>query len=228
MVVANFPHNPTSWMPSPAEHSELVSECRKRNALLFSDEMYWGTAVAPGGPETESSCVRYERAITLSGLSKSYGLPGLRVGWLATQDAEAMAKLRQMKDYLTICGSAPSEALAIIALRHGEALLQRALATTRRNRELLRAFCEEFPGLFEWAPEPREGLTRFVVLRGWAAQMGSQGFADWCVREASCVLLPSACFEFPDPPAVRFGIGRTNFPQALDRLRSRLRDVPDQ
>merc|ERR1712157_165350 len=168
-----------------------------------------------GCPGTTSSCVRYEQAITLSGLSKPYGLPGLRVGWLATQDVQVMAKLKQMKDYVTICGSAPSEALAIIALRHGEALLQRALATTHRNRELLRAFCEEFAGLFEWAPEPHEGLTKFVVLRGWAAKMGSQGFADWCVQHASCVLLPSDCFEFPDPPAVRFGIGRTNFAQAL-------------
>jgi len=178
-----------------------------------------------GGPEPVSSCVRYERAITLSGLSKPYGLPGLRVGWLATQDAEALAKLRQMKDYVTICGSAPSEVLAIIALRHREALLQRAQATTICNRELLRAFCAEFSGLFEWADEPCEGLTRFVVLRGWAAKMGSQGFADWCVQEASCVLVPSDCFEFPDPPAVRFGIGRTNFEEALERLRSRLRLV---
>merc|ERR1719420_62928 len=91
--------------------------CRLHNLLLFSDEMYWDSCV---GKDTgqESSCVRYERAISLCGLSKPYGLPGLRVGWLATRDKDATSKFRHMKDYVTICGSAPSEALGIIALRH--------------------------------------------------------------------------------------------------------------
>merc|ERR1719414_2154861 len=113
--------------------------------------MYWGMALEQG-ESLVSSCVRYEHAVTLSGLSKPYGLPGLRVGWLATQDAHVMGKLRQAKDYVTICGSAPSEILAIIALRHGEALLARSWETARLNREHLRAFCLEFSGLFEWAP----------------------------------------------------------------------------
>lgn len=225
MVVTNFPHNPTSWMPTPAEHAELISICRQRQLLLFSDEMYWGMALEHGEPE--SSCSRYEHAITLSGLSKPYGLPGLRVGWIATRDTDVMAKLRQMKDYVTICGSAPSEVLAIIALRHGRALLERAWETTRKNRELFKAFCAQFPELFEYAPEPSAGLTLFVVLRGWAAQMGAQAFADWCVEAASCVLVPSDCFEAPEPPAVRIGLGRANFPEALERLRSCLLKTKD-
>lgn len=221
MVVANFPHNPTSWMPSEAEHAELVEECRKRGLYLFSDEMYWGMALEPGqGPLPRSSCVRYERAITLSGLSKPHGMPGLRIGWLATQDATAMAKFKQMKDYTTICGSAPSEVLAIIALRHSEHLLQQAWQVSRGNMRLLEDFCREFPALFEWRSEPSTGLMRFIVLRGWAAEMGAQAFADWCVEKASCVLVPSDCFDMPVPPAVRFGLGRKNFPEALARLRS--------
>lgn len=221
MVVTNCPHNPTSWMPSEAEHEELVEACRGRGVYLFSDEMYWGMALEPGrGPRPRSSCLRYERAITLSGLSKPHGLPGLRVGWLATRDAAAMARLRQMKDYTTICGSAPSEVLAIIALRHSEALLQQAWQVAGRNARLLEDFCREFSGLFEWSPEPSAGLMRFIVLRGWAAEMGAQAFADWCVEKASCVLVPSDCFDMPVPPAVRFGLGRKNFPEALARLRS--------
>jgi len=222
MVVTNFPHNPTSWMPSNAEHVELVEICRERGAVLFSDEMYWGMALE-SGERPVSSCVRYERAVTLSGLSKPHGLPGLRVGWLATQDVQAMSRLQQCKDYVTICGSAPSEALAIIALRHGEALLARAWETTRANRPHLRAFCEEFSGLFEWTPEPSRGLVALVVLRGWAASMGAQSFADWSATTASCVLVPSDCFEAPSPPAVRFGLGRRNFPEALARLGQHLR-----
>lgn len=221
MVVTNFPHNPTSWMPTAVEHAELVSICRQREILLFSDEMYWGVAAEGSGP-TESSCVRYEGAVTLGGLSKPYGLPGLRTGWLATQSKEVMAKLRHMKDYVTICGSAPSETLAIIALRHREALLARSRDVSQRNRAHFKAFCEEFHQLFEWAPEPSVGLTAFVVLRGWAAKMGAKGFADWCVEKASCVLVPSDCFDLFDPPAVRVGLGRKNFPEALAQLRKHL------
>mmetsp|Transcript_70098 Transcript_70098/g.217749 ORF Transcript_70098/g.217749 Transcript_70098/m.217749 type:complete len:415 (-) Transcript_70098:66-1310(-) len=228
MLVVNVPHNPTSWMPTPAEHAELVSICEERGLLLFSDEMYWGLAPTEDGPPV-SGCRRYNRAITLSGLSKPYGMPGLRVGWLATQDAEVMAKLRHLKDYTTICGSAPSEILAIIALRHGEALLARARETTARNREHLAAFCAEFSDLFEWAPKGPQGVCIFVMLRGWAARMGSAAFAEWCVSAASCVLVPSESFEEPTP-AVRVGVGRKNFPEALARLRTHLlaaRDGPE-
>eukprot|EP00927_Polykrikos_kofoidii_P071474 TRINITY_DN67735_c0_g1_i1.p1 TRINITY_DN67735_c0_g1~~TRINITY_DN67735_c0_g1_i1.p1 ORF type:complete len:446 (+),score=55.77 TRINITY_DN67735_c0_g1_i1:27-1340(+) len=227
MVVANFPHNPTSWMPTAAEHDEVVTICQKAGTWLFSDEMYWGciNGAQASVPETAplSSCVRYDRAISLSGLSKPYGLPGLRVGWLVTQNVGAMEAFKQAKDYLTICGSGPSETMAIIALRHGEALLTRAREVARRNRELLKTFCQDFADLFEWAPEPALGLVTLVVLRGWAAKMGGQAFADWCVQSASCVLVPSDAFEMPETPAVRFGLGRLNFAEALDVLRASLR-----
>jgi len=221
MLITNFPHNPTSWMPTADEHAALVSVCREHSLLWFSDEMYWGLADERCGP-TESSCTRYEHALTLSGLSKPYGLPGLRVGWVATQDKAVMAKLCHMKDYVTICGSAPSETLAIIGMRHREALLARARETSQRNREHMKAFCEEFSDIFEWAPEPSVGLTAFVTLRGWAAEKGAQGFADWCVEKASCVFVPSDCFDMAKPPAVRFGLGRLNFPEALAQLRKSL------
>merc|ERR1719343_895636 len=202
--------------------------CRSRDGLLlFSDEMYWGVAAESSSP-LRSSCCRYERAITLSGLSKPYGLPGLRVGWLATQDKQVMAQLRHMKDYVTICGSAPSEALAMIALRHREGLLSRARDISQKNREHFKRFCDEFPEIFEWVPEPSVGLTTFVALRGWAANMGARGFADWCVEQASCMLVPSDCFDHPEPPAVRFGLGRKNFPEALARLREHLLNAKER
>jgi len=221
MVIVNIPHNPTSWMPKPDEHHELVSICQDNGFLLFSDEIYWGMARMES-KEHVSSCTRYNKAITLGGLSKAYGLPGLRVGWLATSDAQILAKLQQAKDYTTICGSGPSEILAIIALRHGDAMLARAWNLARAHRQHLESFCGEFSDLFEWAPDSATGLMTFVVLRGWAANMGAQRFADWCVQVSSCVMVPSDCFDMPDPPAVRFGLGRRNFPEALAALKSKL------
>merc|ERR1711971_332400 len=160
MVISNFPHNPTSWMPTLDEHVELIRLCESAGALLFSDEMYWGSILGQANRPI-SSCVRYRRAITLSGLSKPYGMPGLRLGWLATQDAEVNSKIAQMKDYVTICGSAPSEILGIIALRHGDAILARSHELQSRSRDLLKSFCAEFSEILEWAPEPSIGITAF-------------------------------------------------------------------
>jgi len=216
MLVANFPHNPTSWMPSLEEHSRVVELCRQREMYLFSDEMYWGMALQKE-PLPKSSALRYEKSIVLGGLSKPYGLPGLRIGWLVTRDNSAMAKFAQMKDYVTICGSAPSEILALIGLRHGQKLIERAWRVTNENRQHLKEFCEEFSDVLEYKPEPSKGLTMFVVLKGWAAEMGSEGFADWCVEAGSCVLVPSSCFEI-STPAVRVGLGRLNFKEGLARL----------
>ena len=121
MLIINFPHNPTGYLPSRADFERIVELAQRRNLILFSDEIYRFTE----HDETlrlPSACELYERAIVLGGLSKCFGLPGLRVGWLITQDAGLSHELQEMKSYTTICGSAPSEILALIALDNWRAL----------------------------------------------------------------------------------------------------------
>ena len=127
MLVVNFPHNPTGAVLSPKEWEELISFCRARKIVLFSDEMYQylkddGVDRKDNGSLSSthtSACVLYDGATTLCGLSKSFSLPGLRIGWLATRNLALMEKLKSLKDYLSICSSAPSEVLALIAVRCG-------------------------------------------------------------------------------------------------------------
>jgi aspartate/methionine/tyrosine aminotransferase len=85
LVVVNFPHNPTGLLPAAADLERLVDVARDRRAWLFCDEMYRGLEFGPA-PALPSAVDVYEKAVVLSGLSKSYGLPGLRAGWLVVRD----------------------------------------------------------------------------------------------------------------------------------------------
>ena len=139
MVVVNFPHNPTGYMPSHDEYTSLVDIVRQRGAYLFSDEMYRfleldREALLPAG------CDVYRKAISLSGLSKTFGLPGLRIGWLATRDHDILEQMRMLKDYTTICSSAPSEILGLMAVRDRENIIARQMARIRKNIKILDDF----------------------------------------------------------------------------------------
>ena len=81
----NFPHNPTGFLPSEEEFLELIDICRKKNIFLFSDEMYRLTN-NDGSSAYPSAAQVYDNAISLFGVSKTFGLPGLRIGWMASQN----------------------------------------------------------------------------------------------------------------------------------------------
>src|SRR5690606_6876146 len=115
LVIVNFPHNPTGYLPAAAEFDALLDIVRRRGVWLLCDEMYRGLERDPAD-RLPSAADRYERAIVLSGLSKTYGLPGLRTGWLGVRDPAVRAALINWKHYTTICAAAPGEALARVAL----------------------------------------------------------------------------------------------------------------
>ena len=108
LIVINFPHNPTGAWLSPADLARVVTAARNAGAWLFSDEMYRGLEHGEAAP-LPSACEVYERAVCLSGMSKVYALPGLRMGWLVSRDEAFMQQAAGYKDYTTICGSAPSQ-----------------------------------------------------------------------------------------------------------------------
>ncbi|MBI3176753.1 MAG: aminotransferase class I/II-fold pyridoxal phosphate-dependent enzyme, partial [Chloroflexi bacterium] len=131
LLVVNFPHNPTGFLPSAEEFNQLLEIVRRHGLWLFCDEMYRGLELDI--PALASAADRYERSIVLSGLSKAYGLPGLRAGWLIVKDKTARDALINWKHYTTICPSAPSEFISLAALRVGEKLVARSKAVIREN-----------------------------------------------------------------------------------------------
>ncbi len=212
LVVVNFPHNPTGYLPTRDAWQRIVPTVSERGATLFSDEMYrW--LEYDDGQRLPSACEVYEKAVTLCGLSKSFGLPGLRMGWLATRDGSLLKRAGEIKDYTTICSSAPSEALAIMGLRAKAKIVSRNLEIVKSNLALAERWFTERGREFEWLP-PTAGPVAFPRLR---SSMSALEFAENAVREQGVMVAPGEMFGFGGH--FRVGLGRRRFGEALDALR---------
>ena len=223
LTVVNFPHNPTGKTLARADWDALVGNCRARGRHLFSDEMY-RLLEHDEAARLPSAVDCYEKAITLCGVSKTMGLPGLRVGWVATHDASLYADLCLHKDYTTICGSAPSEILALIGLRAQERLVAANMATIRENLGLCRALVAEFPDLLQWDP-PAAGSIAFPRL---TAEGDVEDLCARLVEEHSVLLLPGSVYGDAAARAqgrFRLGLGRRGIGAGLDLLRRFLRGL---
>jgi aspartate/methionine/tyrosine aminotransferase len=212
LLIVNFPHNPTGALPSAEEFRAIMALARERGVRVFSDEMYRLLELDPKD-RLPSACELADDAIVLFGMSKTFGLAGLRVGWLIVKDAAARERFAEYKDYTTICPATPSELLSLIGLRSRERILERHVARAKRNLDLLDGFFAKRAGLFAWS-RPKAGTIGFArLLKG--------GAETYCAkaRGAGVLLLPSTVYGW-SKPAVRFGFGRENLPEALAALES--------
>ena len=210
MLIINFPHNPTGALLERAELERIVDLARRHDLILYSDEIYRFAEHDPAA-RLPSASELYDKAVVLGGLSKCFGLPGLRVGWLITRDAGLMHDLREMKSYTTICGSAPSEILALIALENTETLIKRCVAIVRENTAVARSFFDRHDDLFS-IHYPQAGTVGLVEL---TADMDVSEFADGAVREAGVMVLPAKVMKF-EGNYFRIGLGRRALPHALE------------
>jgi aspartate/methionine/tyrosine aminotransferase len=213
LIVVNLPHNPSGMLPDRATFDGLVELAADAGVHLLVDEVYRGLEFEesdrlPAGADA------LPQGLSLGVMSKAYAMAGLRIGWLATHDRELLDRLATFKDYTTICASAPSEILSIIALRAREGVLARSRGIIAANLELLDAFFEDWADRFTWV-RPRAGSIGFprltvpgVRIDDWAAEL---------VRAEGVLLIPGSQFDHPGNH-FRVGFGRTDLPQALGRL----------
>jgi aspartate/methionine/tyrosine aminotransferase len=214
LLYVNQPHNPTGTLMDRATFERVVELARAHRIVLFSDEVYRELEHDPER-RLPAACDLDEHAVSLGSISKSYGLPGLRLGWLVTRDPALREAIMRLKDYTTICSSAPSEVLTAVALRHRDVLLERNLAIVAGNLPLLEEFFERRPDTFEWI-RPVASPIGFPRVRG------VQDVEGFCRRLAGhgVLLLPGAVYD--QPSHVRVGFGRANLPEALAVLESAL------
>jgi aspartate/methionine/tyrosine aminotransferase len=215
MIIVNFPHNPTGALPSRESFEKIIEIARERGIVLFSDEVYRFSEYSPAD-RLPGACDLYEKAVSLGVMSKSFGLAGLRIGWLATRDKQIFERCAAFKDYTTICNSAPSELLATVALRHKQAILERNLGIIRSNLELLDDFFAEHSALFEWV-RPKAGAVAFPRLKSGSAE----AFCLELKNDAGVLLLPSTVFDYGDSH-FRIGFGRANMPKVLAEFSAQL------
>jgi len=212
LVVVNAPHNPTGMLPTHAEWARLTDALADRNVHLLADEVYRFLELAESDRLLPGADA-FPRGISLGVMSKSFAMAGLRIGWLATRDRELLDRCARFKDYTTICSAAPSEVLALIGLRARDRVLARSRRIVADNLDLLRDFFRQRADRFAWVP-PRGGSVAFPRLLG---EVPIDDFAARLVEAEGVLLLPGSQFGHAGNH-FRVGYGRTDLPQALERL----------
>jgi len=223
IVSINFPNNPTGATMSSGELKELVTLCRKHDIYLFSDEVYRLLELDEKNRMVQVADV-YEKGLSLNVLSKAYGLPGLRIGWIASQDKDVLLRLERYKHYLSICNPRPSEILAKIVLRNKAQILDGNRALLRRNLAELNEFFMNYPDLFVWYT-PNGGCIAYPKYTGPGTV---EEFCETLVNEYGVLLLPASIYrsELMETPVDRFriGFGRRNIEAGLRVFRKFLED----
>lgn len=208
IIYINTPHNPTGLLMPASVFQQVTKLAARAGIILFCDEVYRELEHDPVN-RLPAACEVYERAVSLGSMSKTYGLPGLRLGWLVSKDAEIVRRCLEFKYYTTICCSAPSEFLSALALRHREVLVERNREIVLRNLPLLDSFFRQRPNLFAWV-KPNASPIGFVRYK---PQRDVLSFCEEVVNNAGVLLLPGSVYD--QPQHIRFGYGRKNMPEAL-------------
>ena len=221
LIAVNFPNNPTGAIADQATFAALADLCKERDIHLFSDEVYRGLERDPAR-QLPQAAELFDKGISLNVMSKAYGLPGLRIGWIACRDHALLSRMEKMKHYLSISNSAPSEILAVIALKARDQIISRNRALCSENLQLLGAFFDEYPHLYQWQA-PDGGCV------GFARYIGKGSADEHCrqlVEDAGVLLLSSSLFTSDLLPVAtdrfRVGFGRKNISAGLDAWRAHL------
>jgi len=219
IIYINTPHNPTGLLMPASVFKQVLELAASREIIVFSDEVYRELEHDPA-TRLPAACEAYENAVSLGSTSKTYGLPGLRLGWLACRNPEILRRCLEFRYYTTICNSAPSEFLSALALRHREVLVQRNRELVLRNLQLLDAFFLRRSNRFEWV-RPNASPIGFVRLK---PEQDVFAFCEKTVRDAGVLLLPGTVYD--QPRQFRIGFGRKNMPEALAQFDAYLDSHP--
>jgi aspartate/methionine/tyrosine aminotransferase len=212
-VIINCPHNPTGYLMTKDKQAAINDLATDHGFILCSDEVYRFLEYRDED-RLPAMCDLNDQAVSLGVMSKSFGLAGLRIGWIATKNEAVYQRMASFKDYTTICNSAPSEFLATLALRNKERLLNRNRQIIARNLEVLNRFFARYQDRFHWQP-PKAGPIAFPSLANGA---DAETFCHELVTKAGVLLLPGPAFDDSYPRNFRIGFGRKNLPECLEKF----------
>jgi aspartate/methionine/tyrosine aminotransferase len=223
-VVINCPHNPTGYIMPREYFSEVNRLSREHGFIVFSDEVYRFLEYDEKD-RVPSFCDVNDRAVSLGVMSKTFGLAGLRIGWIATRNKAVYDKMACFKDYTTICNSAPGEFLSCLSLRYREQLINRNRKIIAGNLEILNRFFEKYRDIFNWHM-PKAGPVGFPSLKG---RENAEEFCENLVRQAGVLLMPGTVYGPLYKKNFRIGFGRKNLPEGIQQLEqyldSNLREI---
>jgi len=223
LIVVNTPHNPTGATLSQAELEQIYAIAEQAGAWLLSDEAYRWLELPGREPLAGPARDLGPRAISVGTLSKPFGLPGLRIGWLVAP-VEIATACWGLRDYITLSPGKLSDFLATVALRHRDRLIARAHAIAARNLATLERWIEEREGLTDWVP-PRGGL---LGLLRYHLDVSSRELADRLAAEASVMLAPGSAFGFEGHLRIGLGAEPGHFAEGLRVAATFLEDLATQ
>ncbi len=209
LILLNTPHNPTGAVVGEDAVRELDDFAQRRGIPLVVDEVYHpiyhGTPVRSAG--------EYSRATVLGDFSKSFSLPGLRIGWLLERDARRRHELENAHGYFTTSTGILGELLAETAVRHRETIWNRARTVSTQNLAVLGEWCTAHEEQLEWM-RPHGSMTAFPRLRGVADAR------PFCVAaaERGVLLALGEAFAAPAHFRIGFGLAMPRYREALGIL----------
>jgi aspartate/methionine/tyrosine aminotransferase len=212
LIVFNFPHNPSGQMISESELRLILDTARRFDAFVFSDEQFRLLEMPPT-PTLPAACDLYDKAISVTGVSKTHGLGGLRIGWLATRCREVLAAAREYRFYTTEITNTPCQILASRVLEESEGILHRNRSQIAANVARLRAFANQHQDTLVFH-SPRGGTMAIVEQK---TSLTSTELCEQLLDEEKVFLVPGSVLSMSDR-LLRFGLGRRDFVEGLERL----------
>jgi len=220
LICVCTPNNPTGQVLSHSEIDRVVAIAAKHDAWILSDEVYRGAEL--DSVESASFSGRGERIVVTGGLSKVYGLPGLRIGWLVASETEVQNALR-LKDYTTIAPATMSESLAEVALERRDELLKRARFILGERWPKLEDWAATHSRELHWTPPQAGGICFF----SYRFPLESMALVDRLIREYSTMVVPGIHFRAERHLRIGYGMESRILHAglaAIDRLLTSLGD----
>ena len=223
LIVICTPNNPTGARLRAAELDEIVRIADGVGAWVLSDEVYRGAEL--DGSDTPSMWGRSDRVIVTSGLSKAYGLPGLRIGWIVAPPS-FVESTWSYHDYTTIAPGALSDRLARVALdpQRRPALLERTRGILRANLPIVEGWLGDHAPMFSWLA-PEAGAIIYVRYN---YAINSTELVTRLRDEKSVLIVPGDHFGMDGYLRLGFGERPDYLKQGLERLHQMLSALPDQ
>ncbi len=214
LVVVTNPNNPTGAILAPTLADRIVARADAVGAWILADEVYQGAERAGGRP-TPSLWGKSERVIVTNGLSKAYGLPGLRIGWCVAP-ADHVAALWSRKDYTTIGPTVMSDALATLAVQPAvrPKIFERTRGIIRANWAVLERWLEAQDGAFTWRA-PDAGAICWVR---YDKAVESSELAEILRRDEDVLIVPGEQFGLEGFLRLGFGPPAHELEEALARV----------
>ena len=200
-VVINFPNNPTGFDLSPSELNILIKHLDKQGCYLLSDEVFRGLSL--NNEVNRSASALYEKAFSITSVSKYLSLPGIRVGWIASKDTNAINRIVEIKRYLSKCNDALSESLVANVLHSKQCIIERNLKTINENWKLFSDVLCRFSHMIT-AVKPSAGALCAVKV---SRSRDASKLVDFFAQNYQALLLPLNLMAFDDS-YFRLGLGK--------------------